>query len=301
MRIAVTGASGFIGRYVVQHLTDLGHTCRCWFRAGSNLEGIAVDPAQLEWITGELGDLQSAQALVDRCDAVVHAALYHPGGGFHALRSGLGDFVEKNVLGTLQLIEVARGSSVPRFIFVSSCAVHEEILTDRPLDETHPLWPKSHYGAHKAAIEMFVHSFGLGEGYEICALRPTGVYGLAYPVEKSKWFDLVRSVVQGNETRVEGGGKEVHVADVARAVAVLLTTDGIAGQAYNCYDTYISQYDVAMTAKAISGSAATVVGESRQPVNQIRTDKLRELGMTFGGWPAFEATIGELVSEIQGE
>jgi nucleoside-diphosphate-sugar epimerase len=49
--------------------------------------------------------------------------------------------------------------------------VHDVILQDRPLDEAHPLWPKSHYGAHKAAIEKFVHSFGLGEGYAICSLR----------------------------------------------------------------------------------------------------------------------------------
>ena len=45
---------------------------------------------------------------------------------------------------------------VRRFVFIATCAVHDVILSDRPLDEAHPLWPKSHYGAHKAAIEKFV-------------------------------------------------------------------------------------------------------------------------------------------------
>ena len=65
------------------------------------------------------------------------------------------EFVEKNVLGTLQLIRAARQANVGRFVFVSTCAVHEKILDDRPLDETHPTWATRHYGAHKAAIEQF--------------------------------------------------------------------------------------------------------------------------------------------------
>ena len=79
------------------------------------------------------------------------------------------------------------------------------------------LWARSHYGAHKAAIEKFVHSYGLGMGYPICALRPTGVYGVMRPVEQSKWFDLVRAIVRGDDVDCQRGGKEVHAADVARA------------------------------------------------------------------------------------
>ncbi len=69
-----------------------------------------------------------------------------------------------NLLGTLELIEASIAAGVKRFIFVSTCAVHEKILDDRPLDEAHPLWPLTHYGAHKAAIEKFVHSYGYGQG-----------------------------------------------------------------------------------------------------------------------------------------
>src|SRR5690606_1214457 len=120
-----------------------------------------------------------------------------------------------------------------RFVFISTCAVHDTILNDRTLDETHPLWPHSHYGAHKAAIEKFVHSYGLGQGFPICALRPTGVYGVNHPVEASKWFDLVRSVVRGETVTCNRGGKEVHAADVAKAAHLLLhaPAEAITGQA----------------------------------------------------------------------
>src|SRR5262249_30865759 len=161
--------------------------------------------------------------------------------------------------------------------------VHEVILDDRPLDETHPLWPTSPYGAHKAALEKFVHSYGLGQGWPICALRPTGIYGLNHPPRASRWFDLVGQVLRGEPIATAKGGKEVHAADVARAVALLLTTDGraIAGQAFNCYDRYIAEEEVARIAKELTGSASAIASLNRGPKHQIVTAKLRALGMTF--------------------
>src|SRR5439155_9939270 len=138
-------------------------------------------------------------------------------------------------------------TGVPRFVFISTCAVHEVILDDRLLDEAHPLWPTSHYGAHKAALEAFVHSFGLGQNWPICALRPTGIYGLAHPPETSRWFDLVGRVLRGERVESARGGKEVHAADVARAAEILLSADAsaITGQAFNCYDFYVAEEQVA--------------------------------------------------------
>ena len=161
---------------------------------------------------------------------------------------------QTNIVGTLKLIEAALAAGVPKFIFVSTCAVHDVILSDRKLDEAHPLWPKSHYGAHKAAIEKFVHSYGLGHGYDICAIRPTGVYGLHHQPQHSKWFDLVQSVVRGESVDCSRGGKEVHASDVAEAIRVLLGYPGTRGESFSCYDQYISQFEVATLAKEITGS-----------------------------------------------
>lgn len=296
MRIALTGATGFLGRYVVERLHAAGHALRCWRRPESDVAGLPADG--IEWIGGELDDSPSTAKLIDGCDAVVHAALARAGDGF--LRSANRDlpaFVRTNLLGSLQLMHAAHCAGVPRFVFISTCAVHDVILADRPLDEAHPLWPKSHYGAHKAALEAFVHSFGLGEGWAICALRPTGIYGPARPPTESKWFDLVKSVLRGEPVSSPHGGKEVHAADVARAIEILLGADAatIAGQSYNCYDLYVADETVARIAKELSGSRSVISSLNRGPKNQIDTSKLRALGMTFGGEPLLRHTIAELV------
>jgi nucleoside-diphosphate-sugar epimerase len=298
MNIAVTGATGFIGRYILRQLSSSGHALRCWYRPESDRGGLESLETSVEWLPGELNEPWAVDVLVEGCDAVVHAALYRPGAGFRGAEGEMLQFVEKNVLGTLRLIEAARRASVGRFIFISTCAVHEKILRDRSLDETHPTWATSHYGAHKAAIEQFVYSYGLGMGYPICALRPSGVYGVAHPASDSKWFDLVKAVVEGRAVTCERGGKEVHAADVANAVEILLNANPttIAGQAFNCCDRYISEWDVAHLAKRISGSSCTIGGRQTTPRNQIVTEKLRAQGMVFGGQGLLEETISELVA-----
>ena len=296
MQIALTGATGFLGRYLIAELAQR-HTLRCWRRPASDCRGFEAVEDRLRWIAGGLGDERATEEIVDGCDAVVHAALDHPGGGFRGGEGELIPFVEKNLLGTLALIEAARRSGVGRFVFISTCAVYERILEDRPLDELHPLWPASHYGAHKAALEKFVHSYGLGLGYPICALRPTGIYGLARPATNSKWFELVRRVVAGQPVECRRGGKEVHAADVARAVELLLAApaETIAGEAFNCYDIYISEWDVAALAKDCSGAKTVIGGAQTRPKHQIETEKLRRLGMTFGGQELLRRTVEQLV------
>jgi nucleoside-diphosphate-sugar epimerase len=299
MRIAITGGTGFLGRYVIRHLARQGHQLRCWHRPVSDRSGFDDVADAVTWLPGVLGDEASVAALVRGSDAVVHAAVQWQGprtrgSGQHGQP---GVFYGINLVGSLQLFEAAHDAGVSRFIFISTCAVHEAILDDRPLDEAHPLWPTSPYGAHKAALEKFVHSYGLGQGWPICALRPTGIYGLAHPPSSSRWFDLVGQVLRGEPIASAKGGKEVHAADVARTVEVLLTADerSIAGQAFNCYDRYVSEQEVAQIAKELTSSPSTIANLNRGPKHQIVTQKLRALGMTFGGEAMLRRTVTQLV------
>ena len=295
-KTALTGATGFIGRYIAEDMTA-DRTVRCWHRPDSDRGGF-TRPDRIEWVEGTLNDPDATAALLDGCDTVVHAALYHPAGGFRGGEGDLIEFADANILGTLRLLRAAHEAGVRRFVYVSTCAVHEQILDDRPLDETHPLWPKTHYGAHKAALEAFVHSFGLGHDMPVCAVRPSGVYGLNRPAGRSKWYDLVKSVAAGERVEVSGGGKEVHAADVAKACRVLLEADedAVRGHAFSCCDGYVSKRRVADLAKELSGSDAEIVGETASPKHQIETGKIEALGMTFGGDDLLRKTIGELVS-----
>lgn len=299
MKIAVTGGTGFVGRYIVNHLLDEGHDVRLWHRPESDQGGFRdVDPKRLEFMQGELDDADAGKRLVDGVDGVVHAALNRtpdPAG-----------YVEHNVLPSVKLMQQAHAAGVGRFVFISTCAVHDVILDDRELDEAHPLWPRSTYGAHKAAIEKFVHSMGLpanggragADGWNICALRPSGVYGLRRPLDKTKWHRIASDIKAGKTVDVTGGGKEVHAADVAKSVGILLTADGVAGQSYNCCDRYISYHDVAHIAKELSGSSSEITSEQKRPKNEISTKKIEALGMKFGGETILRQTISELLENI---
>lgn len=294
MKVAITGATGFLGHYIVRKMRAVGNDCRCWYRSPDRC--FQPDQASsVEWIPGELGDADACNQLVEGCDAVIHSGLHRSGSTFRGGEGDMEEFVRRNVLGTVQLIEAARRHNVERFVFISTCAVHEKILDDRPLDEAHPLWMTTHYGAHKAAVEQFVHSYGFGSGYSICAVRPTGIYGLHHEPQYSKWYDLVRQVVAGKSVECHRGGKEVHAADVANSVDVLLHADDIAGEAYSCCDRYVSEYEVATLAKELSQSEATINGEVTVPKNQIVSDKIMALGMRFGGDKRLRQTVTELV------
>lgn len=303
MKIALTGGTGFIGLEIASQLLSAGHDVRLQHRSTSDLtplESLTESQGQLERCAGELFD-GNETSLVTGCDAVIHSAVWRDDRSFQTPPADLIEYAKTNVLGSLALMQASVDSGVGRFIFLSTCAVHDVILDDRPLDEAHPLWPKSHYGAHKAAIEKFVHSFGLGQGYPICALRPTGVYGIKRPIEDSKWYPLVQAVAAGEEVHVSKGGKEVHVADVAAAACHLLHADdqAITGQAFACYDRYISEFDVATLAQELSQSKAKIIGDQKRPANEIQTNKLRELGASFGGETRLRETVTSLLDALK--
>lgn len=300
MRIALTGGTGFVGRQLISQWQS-SHQLRCIARDVDSAAASFSSP-NLDWMEGDLGEEVWQGPFVEGCEAVVHSGLWRSSRSFQARESDLVNYLRINLLGTIKLIEASILAGVKRFIFVSTCSVHEEILSDRELDETHPLWAKSHYGAHKAAIEKFVHSYGLGTGFPICAIRPTGIYGMQTPVSDSKWFPLIKAVVEGRDVEVSRGGKEVHVVDVARAIDLLLNTDAnIAGQAYACYDRYVSEFDVATIAKQVFDSESQILGQQSAPRHQIVTRKIRELGMTFGGEPQLKKTVEAIGAAAQME
>ena len=295
MKVAITGATGFLGRYIVRKLHEGGIPCRCWYRSEQNCYDTGSEDSVLEWTHGELGNEDACHDLLQGCDAVVHSGLHRTGDSFRGGEGDVAEFVQKNVVGTIQLIEASRKAGVQKFIFISTCAVHEKILDDRPLDESHPLWMTTHYGAYKAAVEQFVHSYGFGVGFPICALRPTGIYGLHHQPHRSKWFEMVQRIAAGESVECSGGGKEVHVADVAWAVDLLLHSHDNAGEVYSCCDRYVSQFDIATLARELSGTDAPILGTQTLPKNQIVSDKIKGMGMQFGGDEILRTTVRELL------
>lgn len=298
MLVAVTGATGYVGRFVVAELLARGAEVRALTRPGSDRGGF---PGPVAWVEGDLRQPGALAALVAGSDAVVHAAFEHRPGRY---RGGEGDdldgFLAANLDGSLALMRLAREAGAGRFVFLSSRAVYGRRLPDRPLDEDHPALPDTHYGAYKAAVEAFISAWGLGDGWQACALRPTGVYGLTHPVERSKWHGLVAAVLDGRPWPEARGGTEVHGADVARAVWLLLTTPDVAGRAYNCSDLYVTSRDVAEIAQRLTGARGPLPDQpSAPPAKVMETGRLRALGLEFGGRPLLERTVAGLVEAVR--
>ena len=203
---------------------------RLWFLWKLDPENVSYNLPSAVRLRGEL-DLAAVRraidSLVQRHDILRTRFQEEDGKGYQRVDTGARyEFVEKNVVGTLKLIEAARKANVGRFVFISTCAVYDKILPGRPLDETHPLWPNRHYGAHKAAIEKFVHSYGYDMGCPICALRPTGAYGAAHPPKDSKWFDLVRAVARGRTNGEIAAELYISLSTVKAHVTSLMTKLG---------------------------------------------------------------------------
>ena len=294
MRIAVTGATGLLGRFLVTRLIEGGAAVRAWRRPSSDLRGL---PTELEWLEGSLADSGSAEALVHGADALIHAALDHVHGRY---RGGEGDdlagFLRTNIGESLALLATARDAGVKRCIVLSSRAVFDGRTQSGLIGDDDPLAPASHYGAAKTALEAFVQSFGRGDGWAICALRPTGVYGFVDPVERSKWFDLVQMALKGEMAPVRAG-TEVHGRDVAESVWRLMQApeDQIAGRSFNCSDLVVSTRDIVATVQRLTGAPGPLPDEAPRPANIMNCPGLNALGVRFGGKPLFERTIAELV------
>lgn len=82
MKIALTGATEFIGRYILRQLIEGSHQVRAWRRESSDLSGLESLADNLEWHVGHLGNESDARDLVAGCDAVVHAAFHRSGKDF---------------------------------------------------------------------------------------------------------------------------------------------------------------------------------------------------------------------------
>src|SRR5215813_8345672 len=109
MRIAITGATGFLGRYLVRQLAEAGHQLCYWNRPDSDRGGFEKQADAIEWLPGSLGDQTAVRDLIRGVDAVVHAAVQwegprNRGRGSH----GAPDvFLGVNLTSSLQLFQAA--------------------------------------------------------------------------------------------------------------------------------------------------------------------------------------------------
>jgi nucleoside-diphosphate-sugar epimerase len=300
MLVALTGASGFIGRYTAAALRRAGHDVRALVRETSRRDHIEDHVA--EWRVGDAADPQAIAGLVAGVDAVVHNAA-----DWDALECSPVTHFERNVLGSLRLLEAARLAGVGQFLFVSSVAVYHEILPDRKLDETHPTWPSSTYGAYKASVEPFLKAYHTTWDMNTSAWRPAAVYGVDPTLKSSQWYDLVVRARDGGTIDTPAGGKITHVQDVADALTLAIGDAAVAGEFYNLVDGYMYWQAAGDFAKQITGSAATIIDRKGPgPKNQFDTRKAVEFFNRHGnptalrrGHEGVRQYVADLLRELE--
>ena len=296
MRVALTGATGIVGRFIAARLAAEGCDIVALARPESDRTGFDFP---VTWIEGNLNTEAAPDTLVEGADALVHSAYDHLPGHY---RGGEGNDVEgywqTNLLGSLRLVHAAKTNNVGRVVVLSSRAVFGGPVSTR-VGDRHPTSPDTHYGALKVALEALATVYP-----GTTCIRPTGVYGITHPLDRSKWFDMARAVTSGRPVSVARTSTEVHGDDVAAAVWLLLNApeEDVSGRAFNCSDLVLGTREIAQRMYAAQGVAAGSLPLPREmppPDHIMRCDGLRSLGWRPGGRRRLNATIRALLYAVQ--
>ncbi|MCI0364295.1 MAG: NAD(P)-dependent oxidoreductase [Phycisphaerales bacterium] len=291
MRVALTGVSGFIGTYTARHLHRAGHTVTGLVRSTSRRDHI--EPVVDRFVIGDQSDVKCWPKLLDGAECIIHNSV-----DWEALKSGdLERHLRSNLAGAVQLLEA---SSPRQFIYVSSIAVHHDMRPrwEGMIDEDHPLRPASLYGALKAAVESHLWAAHFERGQNASAVRPCGVYGIDPVLDRSHGYTLVQKLMRGENVNKPGGGKFVHVDDVAAALTACVGHSSVAGQPYNLVDCYARWSDWAQMAAQLLGVKAQIdMSSPPQPKNIFAKDAARSLGVALDrGHKGIEDHLRELIS-----
>ncbi|TNM62700.1 NAD-dependent epimerase/dehydratase family protein [Aliirhizobium smilacinae] len=289
MKVLVSGGTGLVGRYIVEGLLAAGYdvVVGARKRPSKSMFSHSLDfrPLQLD------PKLDQTKAFED-IEAFVHAAFDHLPGKY---RGGEGNdpqrFRHVNLTGSIKLFEAAKKAGVKRTTFLSSRAVYDGLPSGTILTEALPLSPTSLYGEIKLACEQALAELS-GQGFVTSSLRATGVYGELRP---NKWDDLMADALAGKPLAPRAG-TEVHGADVAQAVRLMLESDAqiINGESFNLSDVTV---DTRMIVEKL-GLSAPLVAFAALSANVMDTEKLRRIGWKPGGLRQFDETMATLARQL---
>lgn len=235
MKILVTGASGFIGSFIVEEALRQGMETWAAMRPSSSKR--YLQDKRIHFINLNLSSKEELMSQLSGLDFdyVVHAA-----GATKCLHAS--DFFKVNTNGTKNLVEaiISLGMPIKRFVLISSLSVYGAIREEQPyLEITEHDIPKPNtaYGKSKWEAEQFLDS--LGPQFPYIVLRPTGVYG---PREKD-YFLMFKSIKQHVDFSVGYKRQDitfVYVLDVVQAVFLALD-HGMNGRKYFLSDGEVYQ------------------------------------------------------------
>lgn len=311
-RILVTGADGFIGSHLVEHLVARGRSVKAFVCYNSFNSWGWLDRAPagvrdaVEVFAGDIRDPHGVRAAMQGCDVVMHlAALIAIPYSYHSPDT----YVDTNVRGTLNVVQAARDLGVERVVHTSTSEVYG---TARyvPIDEAHPLQGQSPYSASKIGADQMALSFHAAFDTPVTVIRPFNTYG---PRQSA------RAVIPTIITQIASGARQVKlgaldptrdfnfVSDTVRGFEALAECDAALGQVVNVGSGFeISIGDTAALIADLMGGGAEVVEDSQRlrpaasEVERLWADNARMTGLTgwtpaYGGGEGFRRGLSETI------
>lgn len=230
-KILVTGGAGFIGSHISEKCISKNYTVVCLdnFLNGSlgNIRAL-LNNKNFKLVAGDVRDFNLLEKIVSSgIDSIIHLAAQ-----IHVDRSIIEpkETYETNVLGTLNILELARRYDIDQVVFASTSEVYGSAQY-APMDEKHPLDPLHPYGASKLAADRMCHAYIQTYGANICIARLFNTFG---PRQKDTGYGgaisiFAKRVLSGRPPIIYGDGTQsrdyLYVEDAINAYEMILESN----------------------------------------------------------------------------
>ena len=244
MPILVTGGTGFVASNIIRTLAEQGEQIISFdVNPPSDLLRAYIKPwaDRVTFIQGDLLKQDELEGVLDHdIKRIVHAAVFT--GLFPNIEAGRSkDIIAINVMGTTNLLEVARKLSVQRFLYVSSVAVYGNYQSDKILTEESMPLPRTLYAVTKYASELLTRRYGELHDFPTVSVRLGSPYGpmeqiTSHRANQSLLKEWTGNIICGEPIEVgDRSAKRVfsYVRDIAGGICAVLTVSSLSHDIYN--------------------------------------------------------------------
>ncbi|MCX5900184.1 MAG: NAD-dependent epimerase/dehydratase family protein [Proteobacteria bacterium] len=230
MKVLVTGATGFLGRQLVEQLVARGDDVTGLVWPAAACPSLQGRPVRL--LVGDIRDLDAVTKAVQGQDVVFHCAGKVDDWGPRD------EYYMVNVEGTRMMLEASRAAGVKHFIHISSLVV-VGLPKKNPIDETAPYTnnPANFYMETKLVSEKMVLEYGTIHGLAVTIIRPGILWGPGDTTMLPRMERLAKSRLL---VPIGGGGNILcltHVANLVDALLLAAQSEKAHGQVYHITDT----------------------------------------------------------------